>query len=160
MISITNHWRMDNDPPFLPLAGFVSAWNRLGLKPELVLTTATRAMEAMERAVGGHIPEYEGEFTDWWANGTAGAPREVAASRLAKRLLAAAESPLWGPMPAGGKQKIHTLRKDLCLFDEHTWGSSWSVAFPWSLDSQAAQPERWARVFSRSSGVSTLSSPP
>ena len=31
------------------------------------------------------MPEYAGEWTDWWANGTASAPREVAASRLAKR---------------------------------------------------------------------------
>ena len=141
-ISVTNHWRMDNDPPFLPLADFVAAWNRLGLKPELVFTTVTKAMQAMEQAVGGQIPEYQGEFTDWWANGTAGAPREVAASRQAKRLLAAASSPLWGPMPARGEQKAHTLYKDLCLFDEHTWGSSWSVAFPWCLDTQAQFAEK------------------
>jgi len=141
-LSMTNHWRMDNDPPFLPLAEFVAAWNRLGLKPELVFTTASKAMAAMEQAVGDRIPEYEGEFTDWWANGTAGAPREVAASRHAKRLLAAADSPLWGPMPVGGEQKAQALYKDLCLFDEHTWGSSWSVAFPWKLDTQAQFAEK------------------
>ncbi len=104
-ISMTNHWRMDNDPPFLPLAEFVAAWNRFGLKPELVFTTATKAMEAMEQAVGSQVPEYEGEFTDWWANGTACAPREVAASRRAKRLLAAAYSPLWGPMPVQRRRR-------------------------------------------------------
>ena len=48
-ISMTNHWRMDNDPPFLPLADFVAAWNKLGLKPELVLTTASKGTEAMRR---------------------------------------------------------------------------------------------------------------
>ncbi|NLY01088.1 MAG: hypothetical protein GXY83_33775 [Rhodopirellula sp.] len=141
-ISMTNHWRMDNDPPFLPLAEFVAAWNHMGLEPELVFTTATKAMETMEQAVGSQVPEYEGEFTDWWANGTAGAPREVAASRHAKRLLAGAASPLWGLMPAGGAAKAHSLYKDLCLFDEHTWGSSWSVAFPWSLDTQAQFAEK------------------
>lgn len=141
-ISMTNHWRMDNDPPFLPLAGFVAAWNKLGLKPELILTTASQAMLAMEQAVGGLVPEYVGEFTDWWANGTASGPREVAASRLAKRFLAAAHSPLWGPMPASGASKAHSLYKDLCLFDEHTWGSSWSAAFPWNLDTQAQWAEK------------------
>ena len=59
----------------------------------------------MEQAIGGKVPEYEGEFTDWWANGAASGPREVAASRVAKRLLAAAQSPLWGPMPASGASK-------------------------------------------------------
>jgi Glycosyl hydrolases family 38 N-terminal domain len=141
-ISVTNHWRMDNDPPFLPLADFVAAWNRLGLKPELVFTTAPKAMAAMEKAIGGAVPEYEGEFSDWWANGAASGPREVAASRAAKRSLAAAQSPLWGPMPASGAGRAHALYQDLCLFDEHTWGSSWSVALPWSLDTQAQFAEK------------------
>ena len=141
-ISMTSHWRMDNDPPFLPLPEFVAAWNQLGLKPDLVLTTASKAMQAMEKAVGAQAPEYAGEFTDWWANGTAGAPREVAASRRAKRWLAAAASPLWGPMPASGTRTAQSLYQDLCLFDEHTWGSSWSVALPWNLDTQAQFAEK------------------
>ncbi|MBM3861856.1 MAG: hypothetical protein FJ395_19715 [Verrucomicrobia bacterium] len=142
ILSMTNHWRMDNDPPFLALAEFVAAWNKLGLKPELVFTTVTKAMEATQKSIGDQIPERTGEFTDWWSSGNASGPREVAASRLAKRLLAAAQSPLWGPMPASGATKVHSLYKDLCLFDEHTWGSSWSVALPWSLDTQAQFAEK------------------
>lgn len=141
-VSITNHWRMDNDPPMLHLPAFVAAWNRLGLQPELVLTTASRAIQAMEAAVGDQVPQYEGEFTDWWANGAASGPREVAASRRAKRLLAAAQSSLWGPMPEDGARKAAALSRDLCLFDEHTWGSSNSVALPWSLDTQAQFAEK------------------
>ncbi|MDD4872452.1 MAG: hypothetical protein PHR77_18025 [Kiritimatiellae bacterium] len=142
IISMTNHWRMDNDPPFQALADFVAAWNKLGLKPELMFTTASKAMYEMEKAIGDKLPEYEGEFTDWWANGTASGPREVTASRLAKRLLAAASSPLWGPMSASGTDTMQLIYKDLCLFDEHTWGSSWSVALPWSLDTQAQFAEK------------------
>ncbi|MFI5380466.1 MAG: hypothetical protein ACHRHE_14300 [Tepidisphaerales bacterium] len=146
-ISMTSHWRMDNDPPFLPLADFVAAWNKLGLKPELVFTTASKAMSAMEQAVGANVPQHEGEFTDWWANGTASAPREVAASRLAKRHLAAVQSPLWGPLDAAAMRKLDLLYKDLCLFDEHTWGSSMSVALPWSLDTQAQFNEKAAFAY-------------
>jgi hypothetical protein len=141
-ISVTHQWRMDNDPPFPHLAEFVAAWNKLGLQPELRFVTVSQAVRAMEQALGDKAPEYRGEFTDWWANGTASAPREVAASRLAKRLLAAAESPLWGPMPAAAQRQAGALYKDLCLFDEHTWGSSMSVALPWSLDSQAQFAEK------------------
>jgi hypothetical protein len=133
-ISITSQWRFDNDPPFPPLADFVAGWNRLGLRPRLRLTTASDAMQRLEKAMGGTAPEYTGEWTDWWANGTASAPREVAASRAAKRLLAAAESPLWGPLDNRARQTMDELYKDLCLFDEHTWGSSLSVARPYSLD--------------------------
>ena len=135
LLSITNQWRIDNDPPLLFLPDFVATWQRLGLKPTLRLTTVSAAMQRLEQEIGAAIPVYEGEWTDWWANGTASAPREVSASRLAKRLLAAAESPLWGPMPAAAQQHAEELRKDLCLFDEHTWGSSNSVALPYSLDS-------------------------
>lgn len=141
-ISVTHQWRMDNDPPFPHLAGFIAAWNKLGLKPELRFVTVSQAVREMEQAIGDKAPEHEGEFTDWWANGTASAPREVAASRLAKRLLAAAESPLWGPMPSSAAARTEALYKDLCLFDEHTWGSSMSVATPWALDSQAQFAEK------------------
>ncbi len=146
-ISMTSHWRMDNDPPFLPLADFIAAWNKAGLKPELVFTTASKAVLAMEKAIGEKVPQHEGEFTDWWANGMASAPCEVAASRLAKRLLAAAQSPLWGPPDTAVTRKLDLLYKDLCLFDEHTWGSSMSVALPWSLDTQAQFNEKATFAF-------------
>ena len=141
-VSITSMWRYDNDPPFPPLADFVAEWNRLGLKPQLKLVTVTEAMQDLEKVAGSTAPEYEGEWTDWWANGTACAPREVAASRAAKRYLAAAESPVWGPMPASARLTIEELTRDLCLFDEHTWGSSMSVALPYSLDSQGQWNEK------------------
>ncbi|MBM3883455.1 MAG: hypothetical protein FJ387_27745 [Verrucomicrobia bacterium] len=145
--SITSMWRMDNDPPFPPLAAFVAAWTRLGLEPKLKLTTASAAMADMERLLGEAAPEHAGEWTDWWANGTASAPREVAASRLAKRWLAAAQSPMWGPLADTACHTVDALYRELCLFDEHTWGSSWSVARPYSLDSQAQFNEKAGLAF-------------
>ncbi len=146
-ISITNQWRFDNDPPLAPLADFVAAWNRLGLEPRLTLTTAGDAMRRMEAAMGSTAPEHAGEWTDWWANGTASAPREVAASRLAKRLLAAAEAPLWGSMSPRAAETADELYRDLCLFDEHTWGSSLSVAKPYSLDTIGQFTEKSALAY-------------
>ncbi len=89
----------------------------------------------------------QGEWPDWWAFGTASAPREVAASRIAKRLLEAAQSPLWGPWNAGGRRTVDELLRDLCLFDEHTWGSADSVALPYSLDTQGQFNEKAALAF-------------
>ncbi len=147
VLSITNQWRIDNDPPLLFLPDFVAAWNRLGLKPSVRLTTASVAMERLEREIGHQVAEYAGEWTDWWANGTASAPREVAASREAKRLIAAAESSLWGELTANARRTIDELRKELCLFDEHTWGSSNSVAVPYRLDTQAQFNEKAGLAF-------------
>ena len=95
-LSVTNEWRMDNDPPFLGLADFVAAWNQLKLQPELRLTTVSQAIEDLKPQIADRLPEYAGEFTDWWVNGCASGPREVAASRRAKRNLTAALSPVWG----------------------------------------------------------------
>jgi hypothetical protein len=142
VVSLTSMWRYDNDPPFPPLADFVAAWNQLGLEPKLRLTTATEAMKHLEKVAGATAPEYTGEWTDWWANGTACAPREVAASRHAKRFLAAAQSPLWGPVEATTQDRIQALTRDLCLFDEHTWGSGMSVGQPYSLDAQGQFNEK------------------
>lgn len=135
LISMTNEWRMDNDPPFPPLADFVAAWRRAGLKPTLRLTTVSAAMRRLEKQIGDHIPEHEGEWTDWWANGVTSGPREVAASRWAKRLVHAAESDLWGELSPGAERTIRDIYDDLCLFDEHTWGYSYSIAFPYCLES-------------------------
>ena len=142
IMSYTNQWRWDNDVPFPPLAAFVEAWTALGLKPELRLTTATQAVLDMERAVSGSIPTLEGEWTDWWANGDASGPREVAASRFAKRNIAAALAPVWGEPTAAVKQKTGDMLKDLCLFDEHTWGANISISEPDALFTIAQYTEK------------------
>ena len=141
-VSMTSMWRYDNDPPFPPISDFVAAWNQLGLQPRLRLVTVSQAMRALEKVAGDSAREYEGEWTDWWANGTASAPREVAASRFAKRYLAATQSPVWGPMDTATGERIQELTRELCLFDEHTWGSGMSVGQPYSLDAQGQFNEK------------------
>ena len=108
----------------------MEAWNALGLQPALRLILATDAVLEMEEKVGSSAPVMEGEWTDWWVNGSASGPREVAASRYAKRYVSAALSPAWGPMPAEAAPSLEAILKDLCLFDEHTWGASISVKAP------------------------------
>lgn len=142
IISVTNEWRIDNDPPYPQLADFVAAWNRLGLKPDLRLTTAGEAVSRLRKEVGGEIPEYTGEWPDWWANGGASGPREVAASRRAKRLLAAAVSPVWGPLEPRAAEASEAILRELCLFDEHTWGASDSVGQPHTLETWAQYNEK------------------
>ena len=142
ILSCTNQWRYDNDAPLPQLAPFVAAWNTLGLQPPLRFTTATQAVNDMEQAVGGSIPTLEGEWTDWWANGDASGPREVAASRFAKRNIEAALSPVWGEASPAVKRKVADMLKDLCLFDEHTWGANISVSEPDALFTIAQYTEK------------------
>ncbi len=142
ILSVTNEWRMDNDPPFPPLARFVATWNRLGLKPEIHLSTAADALDRLKQDVGEKIPEYEGEWTDWWSNGLASGPREVSASRKAKRLADAALSQVWGEPDKRTLAAADEIYRDLCLFDEHTWGSVDSVGRPHSLETWGQYNEK------------------
>ncbi len=137
LLTFTHPKDYDNGSPFAPLAPFVERWNAAKLQPSLHLMTATQAVLELEAGIGGSIPTLEGEWTDWWVNGSASGPREIAASRLAKRNLAAALSPAWGPMPAGASQAAAQVLRDLCLFDEHTWGAAASISAPQSLNTLA-----------------------
>jgi hypothetical protein len=142
ILSYTGQWRYDNDAPWPPLSKYVAAWNELGLEPKLRLTTMTDAIFDMQKSLGAIIPTVEGEWTDWWANGDASGPREVAASRFAKRSIEVALSPLWGPLPETANRRIEALLKDLCLFDEHTWGANVSISEPDSLFTQGQYVEK------------------
>ena len=53
-------------------------------------------------------------------------------NRHAKRVVAAAESNVWGSLDAGDVKTVDEIYRQLCLFDEHTWGHINSVALPWS----------------------------
>jgi len=148
ILSVTNEWRIDNDPPFPALARFVETWNRLQLQPELRLSPAAQALDRLRAQVGDRLPEYAGEWTDWWVNGCASGPREVAASRKAKRLLAAALSPVWGPADCPAiERSANAILRDLCVFDEHTWGSADSIALPHEIDTWAQYNEKSRTAF-------------
>ena len=142
LLSVMNEWRIDNDPPLPPLAAFVAQWNRLGLKPTLRLTAVSTAMKRLEDEIGRDAPVYEGEWTDWWANGVASGPHEVSASRLAKRLAVAAASPVWGPSDGNVCRALDNIYRDLCLFDEHTWGFTSSVQLPYDLETLGQYNEK------------------
>jgi hypothetical protein len=77
IVSLTNQWRLDNDPPFAPIADFVAAWNEKGYEPGLRLSTLTQAMTDMESSFSGtgksRLGVYAGEWTDFWANGSVSA---------------------------------------------------------------------------------------
>jgi len=140
--SVTDQWRWDNDPPFPPLASFIAAWNRLGLKPALRFITATQAVLEFEQTYGAQLPVYQGEWTDWWANGAASIPRELAASRLAKRYLRAARSEAWGPYDAAWQAGANPMWRDLVLFDEHTYDSADSVLLPYSYETLGEEAQK------------------
>lgn len=146
-VSVTNQWRFDNDPPFYPIVDFVKRWNELGLKPELELCTVTDAMEMVKAEMGENIPVYSGEWVDWWANGNASLPVESAFSRKAKRTLKTLKSPLFGEIDEQQKKTIREISEDICLYDEHSFGSWQSVSDPNSFSSLSQEAEKKVLVY-------------
>ncbi len=156
VIAFSNVWRADDDPPFPGLPDFVATWRRLGLKPDLALDTVSDAMEKLEAEVADTAPSYHGEWPDWWADGPVSGPRELAASRAAKRILQAIASPVWGDLTASVSARVEELRRDLCLFDEHTYDSAWSEAFPDQFDSEAQKTEKVILAYRAKEGAEWL----
>jgi alpha-mannosidase len=140
-LSMTNMWRIDNDPPCEMLPDFIAAWNAAGLRPSLRLTTPSVALEAIRADHGDTLPTLSGEWVSWWANGDASTPRELSASRRAKRLIEALGSPLY-PQSALRAKLVDRCLRDLSFFDEHTWGSWNSAAMPDCQDTKGQFAEK------------------
>ena len=145
-VSFTNQWRLDNDPPYPWISDFVLAWNRMGLQPRLRLRTMSQAMEDVAAGWQGAPKALYGEWPDWWANGTASSPVELSYNRRAKRLLRLAGASVFGPWDAVAKDRARDVLNDMCLYDEHSFGSWKSVAYPDSFEakSQLAEKNIWA----------------
>ena len=155
-VSVTSQWRFDNDPPFFPIVDFVRRWNELGLRPRLVLCTASQAMDMVKAEAGGSLPVLRGEWIDWWANGNASAPVEMSYSREAKRTLRAARSPLFGPMDASQEADAREILENLCLYDEHCFSSWQSVSDPYSFANRSQTAEKNAYVYRALDGAQCL----
>lgn len=155
-VSLTSQWRLDNDPPFYPVVDFVKKWNEMGLQPRLMLCTASQAMDMVKEELADTIPTYEGQWVDWWANGNASAPVELAWSREAKRTLRAAESPVFGVLTDEQKKAVRQIRENLCMYDEHTFGSWQSVSNPHSFANKSQAAEKNIYVYRALDGAQCL----
>ncbi len=120
----------DNAPPNIRVAERVARLNeRFGGQVSLSMTTLDAFFEKLENA-GVDIPEYTGDWTDWWADGIGSTPEAVKIYRKAQRCrnLAALldpekrwiDSALW-----------RESGRNMMLYAEHTWGHSASVSDPY-----------------------------
>ena len=145
----------DNAGPSAIPAAVVRAWNRAWAFPRLRMATNDEFLAAAEERLGDALDEYEGDWTDWWADGLGSGARPLGYARRAQRDLRAAETlhvladPHARPRPGAADTgpavtaAVDAAYDTLALFDEHSWGS----ANPWGdaeegLDSGAIQ---WAR---------------
>ena len=121
----------DNSPPNIRVAERVERLNeRLAGQVTLGMTTLDAFFEKLESA-GPDIPEYAGDWTDWWADGVGSTPEAVKMYREAQRCrnLAALLDPEKRFIDAALWRESG---RNMMLFAEHTWGHSASVSNPYS----------------------------
>ena len=121
----------DNAPPNIRVAERVARLNeRLSGQVTLAMTTLDAFFEKLENA-GADIPEYAGDWTDWWADGVGSTPEAVKLYREAQRCrnLAALLDPEKRCMDGALWRESG---RNLMLYAEHTWGHSASVSDPYS----------------------------
>ncbi len=130
----------DNATPSIVPPTVVREWNATYDWPRLKMATNTAFFEEAERRLGERIPSFEGDWTDWWADGLGSGARPLGYARRAQHAIRHAETL---HTLAGSHVDVDVVYDKLGLFDEHTWGA----ANPWhdhedGFDSGGLQ---WAR---------------
>ncbi|MDR1092820.1 MAG: hypothetical protein LBL66_01565 [Clostridiales bacterium] len=128
----------DNSPPGADIADFARRWNKKNADTGITLKMSTMtefcgAIRAVLEKGEITIPEYGGEWTDWWSDGYLSTPEEVRIFRNAARMLGTAER--LDKDKAKNKGKRDEIKDNLALFTEHTWGHSASVSEPYNQKS-------------------------
>lgn len=127
----------DNAPPSIRVAEVVRAWNDVWAYPRLRLDLSEAFLARAEAELGSAIPEWEGDWADWWADGLGSGARMLGYARRAQQITRCASTVhALGDLardrkvtPLSGLRNVYA---DLGLFDEHTWGAR----HPWGDDEE------------------------
>lgn len=127
----------DNAPPNLAVSEIARQWNTTWAYPHLRVDRSEEFFQNAERKLGDAIPEWQGDWADWWADGLGSGARMLGWARQAQgsvrvaRTLHALSDVVAGTPPAH-LHELHQTYEDIGLFDEHTWGAR----HPWGDDEE------------------------
>ena len=145
----------DNSPPNGRVAERVNQLNELfGGKVTLRMTTLDGFFRKLEDS-GTEIPEYAGDWTDWWADGVGSTPEAVKMYREAQRSRNTAAL-----LDPEGKYTDRSLWQEageyMMLYAEHTWGHSASVSDPFSTLVSSMNMKKTAYAVNANTAANTL----
>lgn len=121
----------DNAPPNERIAARAEQINRMmGGSVHVEMATLDDFFAAV-RANADNIPEYSGDFTDWWADGVGSTPAAVKLYREAQRVYHTAQK-LDPDGRLGDPALVDAAERNMMLYAEHTWGYSSSISEPWN----------------------------
>ncbi len=138
----------DNAPPSILASEIVREWNETWAYPRLITSTNTSFLAETEARMGNHLETFEGDWTDWWADGIGSSAAMLAKNRASQSGIRTAQTLNALAGAAGGDSSdsdldVTAAYEEMALFDEHTWGA----ADPWGkdLDSTGSGEHQWMR---------------
>ena len=113
----------------------VGAWNDRYAFPQMILCENVEFFEYIEANYGDRLPVVRGSGGTYWEDGAGSSARETALCRNAHESLDAAERLLSLASRLDHRRQyprktIDEAWRNAFLYDEHTWGSSYSVRQP------------------------------
>lgn len=123
----------DNASASLVPSEIAREWNQQWEYPHLRMSLDRDFFMDAEQRLGDQMATYEGDWTDWWADGIGSAAIALGKNRqsqddirTAQTLNALADIITDEPIPEQ-QEEIERAYEEMALFDEHTWGA----ADPW-----------------------------
>jgi len=129
----------------------VEEWNDRYAFPKMILCDNAEFFEYIEENYGDQLPVVRGSGGTYWEDGAGSSARETALCRNAHESLDSAERLLSLASRLDSRrqyprQAVDAAWRNAMLYDEHTWGSSYSVREPdheqavgqWKIKSQFA----------------------
>lgn len=114
----------DNSPPNFDLADIVKRWNEEGRQPKLRFVTPQDILARIREIPYESIPQFRGDWTDFWNFGCASSAAETKISlNTASNMVAADLLAAFGTSSnqlRANRKKIHD---DINFYNEHTWGA-------------------------------------
>jgi hypothetical protein len=129
-LSLTHHSFWDNNPPYPAAYELIRRWNADGRTPHIRFITPS---ELLEKAVAMTLPEYAGDWTDYWNFGAGSTAHETRLANEARCALFAADIVSLQRAPTRDNMVPQITRQaygSLTLWDEHTWGNYASINDP------------------------------
>lgn len=120
----------DNAPPNADVAKRVNELNEIfDGKVTIKMVTLDEFFDKV-RSSQVSIPTYEGDFTDWWADGVGSTANTVKICREAQRKYDLCKK-LDSENRLGDADLLERAAENIMLYAEHTWGYSSSISEPW-----------------------------
>lgn len=141
---------LDNAPPGIKANELIRDWNKKYVWPRMRSSLGTELPKWVEANHADSLQTFRAAWPDWWSDGIASAPREVAAVRNTQNQLAATESMLAMARAQGIPVSQHLLDRiartweQLVIYGEHTYGAAESVTDPEAENTQVQWAEKSA----------------